>query len=273
MTGIDTKQNHYQNENKIWLEKKGQGPIVATAIHAGHKIRRELLPLLALDEANRAREEDPYTDYWARVVPTWLVPTQSRFEIDLNRQPETAIYLTPELAWNLHVWQTPPGPADIKRSLDEYDAFYKELEKLLEDMAQQHKYFVILDLHAYNYRRAGSTAAPANPKTNPEVNIGTGTLYRQLFGALVERFMEDLREFDFPGHHLDVRENVKFEGRQLAEWIHRRFPESACVLSVEFKKFYMDEWTGVGDIELIQAIRDALQSTLPGILEELQKLQ
>jgi hypothetical protein len=35
----------------------------------------------------------------------------------------------------------------------------------------------------------------------------------------------------------------------------------------------MDEWTGIGDMEQIQAIRDALQSTMPGILEELEGLQ
>jgi hypothetical protein len=65
---------------------------------------------------------------------------------------------------------------------------------------------------------------------------------------------------------------VKFKGRQLAEWIHENFTESACVLSIEFKKFYMDEWTGVGEVEQIEGIREALQSTLPGILEELEKV-
>jgi hypothetical protein len=35
----------------------------------------------------------------------------------------------------------------------------------------------------------------------------------------------------------------------------------------------MDEWSGIGDIEQIQAIRDALNVTIPGILQELQKLR
>ena len=68
-------------------------------------------------------------------------------------------------------------------------------------------------------------------------------------------------------------ENIKFKGRQLAHWIHTRYPTTACVIAVEFKKFYMDEWTGVGDVEQIEAIRDALQSTIPGILEELKTLE
>jgi len=32
-----------------------------------------------VDEAERSREEDPYTDYWVKVIPSWLVPTRSRF--------------------------------------------------------------------------------------------------------------------------------------------------------------------------------------------------
>jgi len=91
--------------------------------------------------------------------------------------------------------------------------------------------------------------------------------------GVVERFIKDLRDFDFLGRHLDVRENVKFQGRQLAHWIHQRFPESACVLAVEFKKFFMDEWTGEGYESEIQAIHDALQSTLPGIVDELRRME
>ena len=51
--------------------------------------------------------------------------------------------------------------------------------------------------------------------------------------------------------------------------MHERYGAAGCVLSVEFKKFFMDEWTGVGNVEQITAVRDALQSTVPGLLEEL----
>jgi hypothetical protein len=35
----------------------------------------------------------------------------------------------------------------------------------------------------------------------------------------------------------------------------------------------MDEWTGEADEEELRAIRKALQSTIPGILEELNALE
>ena len=41
--------------------------------------------------------------------------------------------------------------------------------------------------------------------------------------------------------------------------------------SIEVKKFFMDEWTGVPDHAVINAIGEALKSTVPGVLEELAK--
>ena len=252
----------------LWIEQEGDGPLMAVAIHAGHGIRGELLPLLSIDAVDRAREEDAYTDYWARVAPTWLVPTRSRFETDLNRDRRESVYLSPEVAWGLRVWSNEPDPSVVGRSLEEYDTFYNELDRLLTGIAERFDTFIVLDLHSYNHRREGPYSDPADPAENPEVNVGTGSLDRRRCGRLVERFMHDLREFDFLGRRLDVRENVKFRGRHLARWIHDRFPDQACVLSIEFKKFYMDEWTGVGDIDQIQAIHQALEHTVAGLLEE-----
>jgi hypothetical protein len=69
-----------------------------------------------------------------------------------------------------------------------------------------------------------------------------------------------------------VRENVKFKGGQFPAWVHQTFPGSGCALAIEVKKFFMDEWTGKPDRDLIGAIRDALRSTVPGVLQELTRL-
>jgi len=44
---------------KIWTLTQGEGPLLAAAIHDGHAIRRDLIPLLALDEAQRLRDAAP----------------------------------------------------------------------------------------------------------------------------------------------------------------------------------------------------------------------
>ena len=65
---------------------------------------------------------------------------------------------------------------------------------------------------------------------------------------LVERFIDDLRAERVAGHHLDVRENVRFRGGHLSRWCRRRYPDTGCVLAIEFKKVFMDEWTGEPDV-------------------------
>jgi N-formylglutamate amidohydrolase len=258
--------------NKIWRIQAGESPLAAAAIHDGHELRAEIEERMALSEAGRLREEDPFTAQWTGVADTRITALRSRFEVDLNRPRETAVYLKPEDAWGLEVWKTGPSPEIVARSLAEYDAFYSEARKLLAGLERRHGRFVVFDLHSYNHRREGPEGPPADPAMNPEVNIGTGTMNRKRWAPLVDRFIADLRAFDFLGRHLDVRENVKFRGGQFSRWIHQTFPESGCALAVEFKKFFMDEWTGKPDSAQLEAIRQALESTRAGVLEVLRRL-
>ena len=89
---------------------------------------------------------------------------------------------------------------------------------------------------------------------------------------MVDGFINDLRGYDFPGGRLDVRENVKFRGGRFPTWVHQTFPCTGCALAIEFKKFFMDEWTGEVDHELLRSIGGALQSAVPGVLEALKGL-
>jgi len=257
---------------RIWTLTTGEGPLAAAAIHDGHAVREELAPRFSITEADRLREEDPFTSAWLGVAPTRIQGLRSRFEVDLNRPREKAVYLEPEDAWGLAVWRERPDPAMIERSLAGYDAFYRSMQDVFAAMAKRHRRFVVFDLHSYNHRRDGPRARPQDPHENPQVNLGTGSMDRALWGPLVDRFLSDLSAFDFPGGRLDVRENVKFQGGHFARWIHATFPGAGCALAIEFKKFFMDEWTGAPDPDLVNAIGEALRSTVPGVLEELERL-
>ena len=258
---------------EIWKIEPGNGPLVATAIHDGHAVRDEVLGYMALDETARLREEDPFTGRWVRIAPVRIVGLRSRFEVDLNRPRDKAVYRIPEDAWGLQVWKDALPEEVARRSIEEYDGFYAEVGRLFRELAARYGRFLVLDLHTYNHRRDGPDSPPASISENPQVNIGTGTMAdRNSWAPLIDRFMRDLGDFSFPGGHLDVRENVKFRGGAFAAWTHRTFPDAACVLSVEFKKFFMDEWTGEPDEVLTDAIARALGSTLPGAMEELAKL-
>ena len=99
-----------------WYLERGDGPLVATAIHNGHDIQAELDGQFALSEEDRLRVEDPFTGGWTTVAPTSLVARQSRFEVDFNRPREKAVYQTPEDAWGLNIWKRSTAHACGARS-------------------------------------------------------------------------------------------------------------------------------------------------------------
>ena len=255
-----------------WDITIGDGPLVATAIHNGSDVRAEIQQLLAISDADRLREEDPHTGAWTVIAPNRVVGHRSRFEVDLNRPRAKAVYLDPRDSWGLRVWRTVLPDAVVGRSQSLYDGFYQEIEKVLQRLVDRFGRVVVYDLHSYNHRRLGPHAEPDDPAGNPDVNVGTGTMDRRRWAPIVDRLLSDLQDFDFPDRRLDVRENVKFFGGQFAKWIHGRFPSSVCVLSIEFKKFFMDEWSGELDPVQSDAIGRALASTMAGVLEELQTL-
>jgi N-formylglutamate amidohydrolase len=254
---------------------RGDGPLVAAALHAGHDARPDLLPHFALPEAERLREEDPFTDRLTAVAPTRLVGLRSRFEVDLNRPPEGAVYRTPEQAWGLTVWKDGVPEAVFEASLAGYRAAYDALEPLLDEKVARYGSVVVYDIHSYNHRRGGPAGEAAPEAENPEVNVGTGSLDRARWGSLVDRFIRELSlagEATALRRRLDVRENVRFRGGHFSQWAHARFPGRACVLALEFKKVFMDEWTGAPDEHHLDALRAALAITVPGVLEERARL-
>ncbi len=71
------------------------------------------------------------------------------------------------------------------------------------------------------------------------------------------------------GHQLDVRENVRFEGGHLCQWVHERYAEVGCALAIELKKTFMDEWTGVPDDRHLEELTGAFAVSVPLLLGEL----
>lgn len=95
-------EQYGHNENKgFWSIDFGNSPVIGTAIHDGHFIRPEMAGLMALSAEQRLREEDPFTGEMISGLTNRLVVHHSRFEIDLNRAADQAIYLTPEQSWGL----------------------------------------------------------------------------------------------------------------------------------------------------------------------------
>lgn len=244
-------------------------PLIAVAVHHGHAVRPEVAGYLALDESVRRREEDPFTGRWTIAAPNRIVVHRSRFEVDLNRPRSHAVYRTPADAWGLAVWEPQLPPPVVERSLALYDRFYEHLRRMIESLLERHPCVVVLDLHSYNHRRQGPDSPPEDPLGNPEVNVGTGTMDRQRYAPLVERFCSELLRWPYLDRRLDVRENVRFQGGELPRWVHQTFPRQACALAIEVKKFFMDEWTGRADRRQVAEVGAALKSAAGGLIEVL----
>lgn len=261
-------------KRSFWLIETDHSPIVATALHCGHEISAYLRDKIALDEKERLREEDPFTDIFTHIVKSRIIDEHSRFEVDFNRPRDKAVYKSPDDAWGLHIWHTPLSKAEIERSLSYYDNFYQEMETYFQNIIDEYGFVVVLDLHSYNHRREGSNAPFDDPLINPEINIGTKTLENpQKWHHLIDSVIDEMRSYDYMGKHLDVRENVKFYGGYFAQWIHHNFYPNACVLSIEFKKFFMDEWSGKPDLKQIEEIKKVLTAIIPVIYNELLKIK
>ena len=250
---------------------KGNSPIVATAIHEGHHTRDELRVLFHLTEEERLREEDPFTAKWLNISDNNIIVHHSRFEADVNRARDKAVYLKPEDAWNLEVWKKEPGEQIAARSLDVYDNFYKTSKDYFDSLFETQERIVVYDIHSYNHRREGKDVA-ADLNENPEVNIGTKNMNKEVWRPVISALIKSFSNFDYNGRHLDVRENIKFKGGYFGQWLHERYGKKICPISIEFKKFFMDEWTGQPFPKDIESINRLVLSSRQPVLEALHSL-
>ena len=211
---------------------------------------------MALSDGDRLREEDPFTGRTVTGVDNNIVVHRSRFEFDLNRAADSAIYKTPDQSWGLKVWSGSPDAALFERSLAIHAAYYRMLGHYLDDIAGQHARFVMLDVHSFNHRRDGADGPATAQAKAPDINIGTFSMPREQWAFLLDPLIEAMRDFDFNGRRLDVRENIAFQGKgEQTRFVHDRYPGKGCAIAIEFKKFFMDEWTGKPDPDEVDAMR------------------
>jgi len=243
-------------EDRWWTVQRGAGPVIATAIHDGNELRPEIEQAMKLAPADRLREEDPFTGQAVLDVPNHIIVHRSRFEFDLNRGADGAVYETPEQCWGLDIWHAPLSEAQVGRSLAIHAEYYRMLGQILDGLAADNGRFVMLDVHSYNHRREGPGGKAAPQSAAPDINIGTFSMPRDQWAFLIDPLMQAMREFDFNGRNLDVRENVAFQGKgEQARFVHTGYPGQGCAIALEFKKFFMDEWTGEPDLEELAAMR------------------
>ncbi|MBS7456985.1 N-formylglutamate amidohydrolase [Coralloluteibacterium stylophorae] len=249
-----------------WKIHVGDGPVVTAAIHDGHRVRESLLPWMRLDPDERRREEDPMTGVLSTVGDTQVRVRSSRFEVDHNRPRERSVSRRPEDTWGLEVWSAPLPDAELERSWAAHDRFRSDIRALMDDLVARFGRILVLDIHSYNHRRDGHDADPAESTGNPDIDIGATTLDRGLFGDVLDRFVSALRQTPVRGRTPDVRENVRYpDGGDFPEWLHRVYPTQACVITLEYKKIFMDEWSAQVDLAALEDLRAGLETAVAAV--------
>jgi hypothetical protein len=179
--------------------------------------------------------------------------------------------LNPDDAWGLKVWNSPLSAATVEKSLQLYDDFYTHFADYFDELLRVHKQLIVYDLHTYNHRRDGYDSF-ASVEDNPDVNIGTRNINRAVWGDVVDTLIDTLSTYNFEGRHLSVAENVKFQGGYFGEWLSTRYQDVVCPISIEIKKFFMNEWTGKAYESQMYHLRELLISTIRPVLDRINVL-
>jgi N-formylglutamate deformylase len=247
---------------------KGTSPIVATAIHEGHQTRSELKEYFNLSEEERLREEDPFISKWLHFTDNGIVVHHSRFEVDVNRPREKAIYKEPEDAWGLKIWKKELPEEVINTSIKVYDEFYRAAKMYFDNLFTLNENIIVYDLHSYNHRRQAPDIV-ANPAENPDINIGTENMDREFWHPVIRTLTDFFNTFNYDGRILDARENIKFKGGYFGKWLYGQYGKNICPISIEIKKIFMDEHTGQPYWKDIQLIGQMLEASKQPVLNAL----
>lgn len=239
------------SDNSFSIKINRYVPYCCTAIHDGSNLREQLKNKIAIDDYNRWYEEDPHTGEFIDSLPITIIGLDSRFEYDLNRNPEECIY---EEAWGKKVWKRPLTPTEKQTSLQKHKNFYKVVYALILKLESLYNSCVVYDIHSYNYQRW--------ERAVPLFNIGTERLDKEKFGPFIENWVAELSAISLSGIENHTAVNDVFFGRGYnLEFVSQNFPNT-LVLATEVKKVYSNELTGEDFPKLIRELQQKLKKAI-----------
>jgi hypothetical protein len=222
------------------------------AVHDGHQFRSELWDNCLYTEYERWYEEDPATKQIIQSHPIIIAGCDSRFEYDLNRVPDDAIF---ETAWGKQLWREPLTEVMKNKSLQKHYNFYKVTHVLINKLEELFGICVVYDMHSYNWKRWDREV--------PTWNLGTSNIDNDRFGDSVEQWRAMLEKMELPNGIVSTSKiNDTFQGNgYFLKYITQNF-KNTLVLATEAKKVYCDELNQIMFPEIVNAIEKALQTDL-----------
>ncbi len=221
---------------------------VCGAVHDGHHFRRELWDNCLHTEYQRWFEEDPATKQMVQTHPIVIAGCDSRFEYDLNRPSESAIY---EDAWGKQLWRNPLSEEMKQKSLQKHHNFYQVTHALISKLEELFGICVVYDMHSYNWKRWDREV--------PTWNLGVSNIDMNRFGNAVEEWQLALGTMKLPNGIVSTSKiNDTFQGNgYFLKYITQNF-KNTLVLATEAKKVYCDEINQIMFPEVVDAIEKHL---------------
>jgi hypothetical protein len=227
-------------------------PFACAAIHDGHQFRKELWGQCLHTAYERWYEEDPATKSMIQSQPIVIAGLDSRFEYDLNRSPETAIYSD---AWGKQLWKSQLSDELREKSLKKHANFYKITKALIAKLETKFGVCVVYDMHSYNWKRW--------EREVPTWNLGTSNVDQNRFGASIEEWRSLLEQTPLPNEiPSTAKVNDTFQGNgYFLKYITQHF-KNTLVLATEIAKVYCDELDQILYPEVVLAVENHLKSAI-----------
>ncbi|MEK6153742.1 N-formylglutamate amidohydrolase [Flavobacteriaceae bacterium 3-367] len=236
-------------------------PYICGAVHDGHQFRKSLWEPCLHTEYERWYEEDPCTKEMVQTHPIVIAGCDSRFEYDLNRAPETAIYTD---AWGKQLWKRPLTETEKSHSLRKHHAFYEVVHALVHQIESRYGKALVFDMHSYNWKRWDREV--------PCWNLGTANIDNDRFGSQARAWSQKLGGMTLPnGIASTSKINDTFQGNgHFLKYITQNFKDT-LVLATEIAKVYCDEYEGTIYPEVVRSVEQQLKELIPLQVKEFQR--
>ncbi len=222
------------------------------AVHDGHQFRKELWEHCVHTEYERWYEEDPATKEMVQTHPIVIAGMDSRFEYDLNRAPESAVY---DDAWGKKLWNVALHREMKEKSLSKHYNFYKVVHALISKLEEKFGVCIVYDMHSYNWQRWDREV--------PTWNLGTKNVDNERFGDFIESWRGVLEKMPLPnGIPSTSKINDTFQGNgYFLKFITQNF-KNTLVLATEIAKVYCHELDQIMYPEVVNAVEVYLKDEL-----------
>lgn len=224
-------------------------PYVCGAVHDGGQFRESLWDNCTHSTYERWYEEDPETKNMVISHPILIAGRDSRFEYDLNRIPEEAVF---ETAWGKQLWKEPLNEEEKAKSLAKHTAFFEVTHALIQKIESKFGCCIVYDMHSYNWQRWDREV--------PTWNLGTSNIDNERFGEEIESWRQSLSEIKFPNGVKSTAaiNNTFFGNGYFLKYITKTF-KNTLVLATEIAKVYCDELNQVIYPEVVEAVEQQLK--------------